>query len=276
MVQDLATRWISLVRVKEKPHRRRTRVCESSSNRHRSQRLSTQTTLWNLENPVKNYHGITELLRLIDPRPTELPKRAVRRVEGGTSTVLLHEKWWADSMEYCCYLLNVQDLLADGTTPYGKPLGEGETGHRYAVIVQNLATQWLYRRVHARQRLHVERKRVCQNFSRRKPVQKRFTQTIHWNLAKPVKICCGIIVLRRSIVPRKVVLAERSSTDGERRYIRSAILLQSGLDETWCADSMECYCCLRNAQDLMQFLVNGFFFLENHLVGQIIPFRVDV
>ena len=26
----------------------------------------------------------------------------------------LYEKWWADSVECCCYLRNVQDLLADG------------------------------------------------------------------------------------------------------------------------------------------------------------------
>ena len=33
-----------------------------------------QTTPWRLGNPVKTYHGITERLHLIDPRPTELPK----------------------------------------------------------------------------------------------------------------------------------------------------------------------------------------------------------
>ena len=31
----------------------------------------------------------------------------------------------------------------------------------------------------------------------------------------------------------------------------SAILLQSGLDEKWWSDSMECYCYLRNVQDLL-------------------------
>ena len=31
----------------------------------------------------------------------------------------------------------------------------------------------------------------------------------------------------------------------------SAVLLQSGLDEKWWADSMECYCYLRNTQDLL-------------------------
>ena len=40
----------------------------------------------------------------------------------GTSAVLwqsgLNEKLWSDSMECYCYLRNVQDLLADGKTPY--------------------------------------------------------------------------------------------------------------------------------------------------------------
>ena len=50
----------------------------------------------------------------------------------------------------------------------------------------------------------------------------------------------------------------RSETSGiaERAVRRikewtSAVLLQSGLDEKWWADSMECYCYLQNIQDLM-------------------------
>ena len=31
----------------------------------------------------------------------------------------------------------------------------------------------------------------------------------------------------------------------------SAVLLQSGLNESWCADSMECYTYLRNVTDLL-------------------------
>ena len=48
----------------------------------------------------------------------------------------------------------------------------------------------------------------------------------------------------------------RSETNGiaERAVRRvkegmSAVLLQSGLDEKWWADSMQCYCYLRNVQD---------------------------
>ena len=50
----------------------------------------------------------------------------------------------------------------------------------------------------------------------------------------------------------------RSETTGiaERAVRRvkegtSAVLLQSGLNENWWADSMECYCYLRNIQDLL-------------------------
>ena len=50
----------------------------------------------------------------------------------------------------------------------------------------------------------------------------------------------------------------RSETNGiaERAVRRikegtSAVLLQPGLDEKWWADSMECYCYLRNIQDLL-------------------------
>ena len=50
-----------------------------------------------------------------------IAERAVRRVKEGTSAVLLQsgldDKWWSDSMECCCYLRNVQDLLADGKKP---------------------------------------------------------------------------------------------------------------------------------------------------------------
>ena len=32
---------------------------------------------------------------------------------------------------------------------------------------------------------------------------------------------------------------------------KSAVLLESGLDEKWWADSTKCYCYLRNVQDLL-------------------------
>ena len=51
-----------------------------------------------------------------------IAERAVLRVKEGASAVLLQseldDRWWSDSMECCCSLRNVQDLLADGKTPY--------------------------------------------------------------------------------------------------------------------------------------------------------------
>ena len=57
-----------------------------------------------------------------------IAERAVRRVKEGTSAVLLqsglNEKWWADSMECCTYLRNIQDLLSDGKAPYERRFWE--------------------------------------------------------------------------------------------------------------------------------------------------------
>ena len=59
------------------------------------------------------------------PRRTgtnEIAERALRRVKEGTSPVLVQsgrqESWWAEAMECYCYLRNLQDLPAEGQTPY--------------------------------------------------------------------------------------------------------------------------------------------------------------
>ena len=56
-----------------------------------------------------------------------IAERVVRRVMEGASAVLLQsgqDERRSDSMECNCYLRNVQDLLADGKTPYERRLGE--------------------------------------------------------------------------------------------------------------------------------------------------------
>ena len=56
-----------------------------------------------------------------------IAERAVRRIKERTSAVLLQsgldEKLLADSMECCCYLRNIQDLLSDGKTPFERRFG---------------------------------------------------------------------------------------------------------------------------------------------------------
>ena len=57
-----------------------------------------------------------------------LVERAVRRVQEGTSAVLLqlglNESWWADSVECFTYLRDVTDLLSDGKTPNERRFGQ--------------------------------------------------------------------------------------------------------------------------------------------------------
>ena len=63
------------------------------------------------------------------------------------------------------------------------------------------------------------------------------TLTIPWNLERPVKIFPGIIVRQNHTDQKQMGLlrAVRRLKEGT-----SSVLFQSGLDEKWWADSMEC------------------------------------
>ena len=102
-------------------------------------------------------------------------------------------------------------------------------------------------RIRAKQKLLRKHKGACKSSWSRMGSLKSFTLTIAWNLAKLVKIFPGIIAR-----------PHRSETNGiaERAVRRvkegtSAVLLQSGVDEKWWADSMECFTYLRNVTDLL-------------------------
>ena len=82
-----------------------------------------------------------------------------------------------------------------------------------------------------------KQKRVDESFSNRQTSRKSFTDTL------------GIVVHPRLTLSETNGIAERMV-----RRIKegtSAVLLQSKLGEKWWADSMECYCYLRNVQDLL-------------------------
>ena len=103
--------------------------------------------------------------------------------------------------------------------------------------------------IRVKRNLHMRRREVYQNSWSRRTDRKLFTQTTRWNLGKHVKV---------SSWNHRTSTPHRSDTNGiaERAVRRvkegtSAVLLQSGLDERWWSDSMECYCCLRNIQDLL-------------------------
>ena len=76
-----------------------------------------------------------------------------------------------------------------------------------------------------------------------------FTLTNPWILAKLVQIFPGIIVRRHHTKSETNRIAERAVR--RLKEGMSAVLLQSGLDEKWWADSMECFSYLRNTQDLL-------------------------
>ena len=87
------------------------------------------------------------------------------------------------------------------------------------------------------------KKRAYKSSWSRRGNQKSFILTILQNLAKPVKTHPGITVRQHHTDQKQMVRSIKEGTP--------AVLLQSGLDEKWWADSMECYCCLRNIQDLL-------------------------
>ena len=124
MVQDLATQWIQSCPCKRSLHVRRKEVCHNSWNRHTSQKSfiytgnslefgkSCEDQEWN--HRTSTAHG---------SETNGIVERAVRRVLEGTSAVLL-QSGWSDSVECHCHLRSVQDLLADGKTPYERRFGE--------------------------------------------------------------------------------------------------------------------------------------------------------
>ena len=140
---------------------------------------------------------------------------------------------------------NVGDLIAADHKVLCEE-SESRNNHRYALVVQDLATQWL------------------QSY----PCKTNTSQEIQKNLMKflePTRIST-VIYTDSSLEFGKsceelslnhcTSTPHRSETTGiSKRAVRrvkeetSAVLLQSGLDNEWWAASMECYCYLRNIQD---------------------------
>ena len=124
---------------------------------------------------------------------------------------------------------------------------ESRHNHRYAVVVQDLATQWI-QAYPCKTKTSQETQRSLQKFlePERKPKVIYTDNSLEFG-----KACEDLSWNHCTSTPH------RSETNGiaERAVRRvkegtSAVLLQSGLNESWWADSMECYTCLRNVTDL--------------------------
>ena len=147
---------------------------------------------------------------------------------------------------------------------------ESRNNHRYAIVVQDLATQWI-QSYPCKTETSQETQRSLQKLlePNRKP-KVIYTD----NSTEFGKSCADISWNHCTSTPH------RSETNGiaERAVRRvkegtSAVLLQSGLNEKWWADSMECFSYLRNIQDLLS---DGKTSYERRLgepfKGPIIPF----
>ena len=142
---------------------------------------------------------------------------------------------------------NFGDLI----TADHKVLSEGcesRNNHRCAIVVQDLATQWI-QSFPCNTKTSQQTQRSLQKFlePKRKPKVIDTDNSLEFG-----KACEDLSWTHCTSTPH------RSETNGiaERAVRRvkegtSAVLLQSGLNESWWADSMECHTYLRNVTDLL-------------------------
>ena len=124
---------------------------------------------------------------------------------------------------------------------------ESRNNHRYAVVVQDLATQWI-QAYPCKTKLSQETQRSLQKFLE----PDKNPKVIYTDKSMEFgKACEDLSWNHCTSTPH------RSETNGiaERAVRRvkegtSAVLLQPGLNECWWADSMPCYTYLRNVTDL--------------------------
>ena len=79
------------------------------------------------------------------------------------------------------------EKFGDLITADHKVLNEGiesRNNHRYAVVVQDLVTQWIHNLIRVKPKLHRRQRRVYESFQSRHRSQKLFIHTIHWNFGK--------------------------------------------------------------------------------------------
>ena len=125
---------------------------------------------------------------------------------------------------------------------------ESRNNHRYAVVVQDLATEWI-QAYPCNNKTSQETQRSLQKFlePERKPKVIYTDNSLEFG-----KACEDLSWNHCTSTPH------RSETNGiaERAVRRvkegtSAVVLQSGLNESWWGDSVECYTYLRNVTDLL-------------------------
>ena len=174
-------------------------------------------------------------------RKTEIARTA----RGPKSQVLRAEDALAES-----YL--VHKNFGDFITADHKIVSEGcesRNNHRYALVVQDLAaTQWV-QSYPCKTKTSQETQRSLQKFLE----PNRKAKVIYTdNSLECGKACADLSWNHCTSTPHRSqtnVIVERAVRRVKEGA--SSVLLQSGLNEKWWADSMECYTYLRNVTDLL-------------------------
>ena len=122
---------------------------------------------------------------------------------------------------------------------------ESRNNHRYAVVVQDRATQWI-QAYPCKNKTSQETQRSLQKFlePERKPKVIYTDNSLEFG-----KACEDLYCTSTPHRSETIGIAERAVRRVKEGT--SAVLLQSGLNESWWADSMECYTYLRRVTDLL-------------------------
>ena len=141
---------------------------------------------------------------------------------------------------------------------------ESRNNLRYAVVVHDLTTQWIQaypRKTKTSQETQKSLKKFLEPTKKPKVIYTdnslefgKDCEYLSWNHCTSTP--------HRSETNGIAEAAVRRIEEGT-----SVVLLQSGLDEKWWANSMECYCYLRNIQDL---------FSDGKTLYEVIPFGAMV
>ena len=175
---------------------------------------------------------------------THFPKH--RNCEICRRTKIIRSPWRKRTGE----VLPCAEFFCDLIAAYHKLLGKGcksRNNHRYAVVVQDMATQWI-QSYPCKTKTSQETERSLQKFVEpsRKPIVIYTDASLEFG-----KACEDISWNHCTSTPHRSetnVIAERA-VRRIKAGTSAVFFLQSGLDENWWADSLECYCYLRKIQD---------------------------
>ena len=102
---------------------------------------------------------------------------------------------------------------------------ESRNNHRYAVVVQDLATQWI-QAYPCKTKLHKKPRDTCKSSWNPRGNKKSFTLTIPWNSAKLVKISSGIIA-RLHHIDRRIMVLRKEQCAVKGRHLCCIVAIRS-------------------------------------------------